>query len=370
MAVGVSRGFSPAQGTAGGVGDFLDEHQVLQPSPVSDACGNLPCPVTAGGAREILDAADGVSRGNSPAQGTAGGAGGFSEFASQPPVRPSLWTGPLDPVQAPHAATGLIQGFRPRDRHFRGWCEVCLAASVVSGGAGSGLPGPEHQNQEYPVCFFVEGGGVYRQTPRSGEPPGVSGGIAQCLHCLRGCGVDALLDAVGLLGTLNVRRSSFDHWRLGGSTTARWDLVVWYPPGVSAPDPAEVPDQPWIPLSGRIDKQVRPPPPGAPCPVVQRVEGADVIRTNGLFPAGTLDQRVWLPDDRSPTKFGRRSLAWEELCDLWDVPISVVDQAAKDETDMVLLRALFDSPPAKFLELGADALLIGFGRGGVPLASG
>ncbi|KAL7525818.1 hypothetical protein ACHAXR_001173, partial [Thalassiosira sp. AJA248-18] len=34
----------------------------------------------------------------------------------------------MDPVWAPHAATGLIQGFRPRDRQFRGWCEVRCAS--------------------------------------------------------------------------------------------------------------------------------------------------------------------------------------------------------------------------------------------------
>ncbi|KAL7537841.1 hypothetical protein ACHAXR_008130, partial [Thalassiosira sp. AJA248-18] len=331
----------------------------------------------------------------SPAHVAAGGTDGSSapDAPGLLPVRPSLWTGRMDPVRAPHAATGLIQGFRPRDRQFRGWCEVrCSSPHLWSVAAPAlGFPVRSIRTTNARFVSVLRAAGSQAKHLGQGSRPGfradslnvsiVFGDVASMPAWTQSAywahwrvpHVFHLKPGVEIIppSGWSARRSSFEHWRLGGSTTARWDLGVWYPPGGAAPNPVEVPDQPWIPLSGRIDKQIRsqphtaPPPAGAPRPFVCRVEGEDVIRTNGLFPADTLDQRVWLPDDRSPTKFGRRSLAWKELCDLWDVPISVVDQAAKDESDMVLLRSLFDSPPAKFLELGADALLIGFGRGGV-----
>ena len=43
------------------------------------------------------------------------------------------------------------------------------------------------------------------------------------------------------------RSRTHDHWMLGGSTTSRWTLVAWYPPGRVLCEPVTVPKQPWIP---------------------------------------------------------------------------------------------------------------------------
>ena len=48
---------------------------------------------------------------------------------------------------------------------------------------------------------------------------------------------------------------------------------------------------------------------------------------------------------------------WQELAGLWDVPISMVDVASKCPDFVPVVRELLSSPPAKFLELGGDALL-------------
>ena len=50
---------------------------------------------------------------------------------------------------------------------------------------------------------------------------------------------------------------TFNHWTLGGSTTARWCLVVWYPPEATPCEPVTAPTQPWIPLHAQIDEMVR-----------------------------------------------------------------------------------------------------------------
>ena len=73
---------------------------------------------------------------------------------------------------------------------------------------------------------------------------------------------------------------------------------------------------------------------------------------------------VWVKDDGSPTKYGRRVLSWNELMMLWDVPILFSALFGRSEEDLSVLERLLDSPPAKFLELGTDMLLTGCFRGG------
>ena len=48
---------------------------------------------------------------------------------------------------------------------------------------------------------------------------------------------------------------------------------------------------------------------------------------------------------------------------LWDVPILFVAFFGKTLEDLAVLEKLLASPPAKFLGLGTDQLLIGYFRG-------
>ncbi|EJK69036.1 hypothetical protein THAOC_09747, partial [Thalassiosira oceanica] len=55
-----------------------------------------------------------------PAQDEDGGEGPAHQHQL---TSSGLWTGRLDPVEAPHAATGIIRGFLP-SHAWRGMCEV------------------------------------------------------------------------------------------------------------------------------------------------------------------------------------------------------------------------------------------------------
>ena len=88
------------------------------------------------------------------------------------------------------------------------------------------------------------------------------------------------------------------------------------------------------------------------------------ILTRGLFPHDRLHQLVWVEDNGSPTKYGRWLLSWKEPTMLWDVPILFSALFGKSVKDLSVLERLLDSPPAKFLGLGADVLLTGCFRGG------
>ena len=70
------------------------------------------------------------------------------------------------------------------------------------------------------------------------------------------------------------------------------------------------------------------------------------------------------PADKSDTGFVLRPLSWQEKAGLWDVPIRMVDEASKRDDFVPIVEALFVTPPAKFLELGADALFSAVFRGG------
>ena len=63
--------------------------------------------------------------------------------------------------------------------------------------------------------------------------------------------------------------------------------------------------------------------------------------------------------------FALRPLTWQEKAGLWDVPIRMMDEAGKREEFVPIIESLFTTPPAKFLELGVDALLAEVFRGGL-----
>ena len=88
------------------------------------------------------------------------------------------------------------------------------------------------------------------------------------------------------------------------------------------------------------------------------------LSIQGLFPSRHLSTPVLVPDEvSSTTKYGIRTLTRDELGELWDVPLSSLERLADSPA---LLRGLLSSPPAKFLELGADMLLTASFRGVAP----
>ena len=80
-----------------------------------------------------------------------------------------------------------------------------------------------------------------------------------------------------------------------------------------------------------------------------------------------------MPDVRSPTGFGRRELTPAELGDLWDVPISLMEDLVTRPEGSQVIHSLISSPPGKFLEIGVNAFLTdrcfrgGVGHGSVPV---
>ena len=99
-------------------------------------------------------------------------------------------------------------------------------------------------------------------------------------------------------------------------------------------------------------------------PQVQFDNATGGVTSGGLFPHDKLTVKVVAPDDKSGTGFVLRTLTWKETAGLWDVPIRMVDEASKRDDFVPIIDALFVTPPAKFLELGADALLSAVFRGG------
>ena len=168
------------------------------------------------------------------------------------------------------------------------------------------------------------------------------------------------------------RCKEFDHHSLGGSTTAKWLLTVWYPPRAVPHAPISAPDQPWIPLHARVDKILRsvhcPAPVLSPVrtPAVVLSSDGNAVEGSGLFPHDSVTQVVCVQNDGSPTRYGRQTLSWMELGGLWDVPIRLLDQIDSGEEGFATLRGLLVTPPAKFLECGTDQLLTGSFRGGLP----
>ena len=166
------------------------------------------------------------------------------------------------------------------------------------------------------------------------------------------------------------RRQTFSHADLGGSTTARWILEVWYPPDAVPCEPETRPPQPHIPLASRLgDREgarACPPPPGFttyPREVV-REEGGPGVLSWGLFPHNTPEVDIVCACQFSPSGFGRRRATVRELADLWDLSI-LVSEAVGSRADFgSMVASCCRTPPGKFLQYGADLLLTGGFRGG------
>ncbi|EJK52624.1 hypothetical protein THAOC_28082 [Thalassiosira oceanica] len=124
------------------------------------------------------------------------------------------------------------------------------------------------------------------------------------------------------------------HGELGGSTTAAWTLVAWYPPGHDAPPPIapiQCPPQPHGPLSTWFG--------------------------DGVWAEPLDHQPVECACRFSPTGFGRRVATSLEIAVLWDVSILVTDKLSAMTMFRGLVKALGATPPGKFLQFGADRLI-------------
>ncbi|EJK62140.1 hypothetical protein THAOC_17263, partial [Thalassiosira oceanica] len=277
-----------------------------------------------------------------------------------------LWTGRLDPVEAPHAATGIIRGFLPSHAR-RGMCEVRgdgpnLWPLLVLHGLGFEVGVLRFRDRPFLEALRVAGFG-------SRALPYGANWWRKGLARVGGKAVAVFLDHEGVRGDA-ARSLTMSHDELGGSTTASWSLVAWYPPGHDSPPPIQCPPQPHAPLSTRLGdgewaEPCPPPLPPASYPrgVVYSEDGGAVLGC-GLFPHDRLDQPVECACRFSPTGFGRRAVTPLEIAALWDVSILVTDRISAMTTFRGLIRALGATPPAKFLQFGADRLITGGFRGG------
>ncbi|EJK52207.1 hypothetical protein THAOC_28549, partial [Thalassiosira oceanica] len=308
-----------------------------------------------------------------------------------------LWTGRLDPVEAPHAATGIIKGFLPSHAR-RGMCEVrgdgpnlwplvlhglgfevaalrfrdkpFLEALRVAGFGGPARPyGPNWwrkggRSDSSVVAVFLDYKGVFALASR-GEP-----GQYWARWTIPHVFFAPVSWSIGPPRGWEARSLVMSHDELGGSTTATWSLVAWYPPGHDSPPPVQCPPQPHAPLSTRLgdgEWAAVPSPTYArvfyPRGVVHSEDGGAVLGC-GLFPHDRLDQPVECACRFSPTGFGRRAVTPLEIAALWDVSILVTDKISAMTTLGGLIRVLGGTPPAKFLQFGADRLITGGFRGG------
>ncbi|EJK63934.1 hypothetical protein THAOC_15381 [Thalassiosira oceanica] len=311
-----------------------------------------------------------------------------------------LWTGRLDPVEAPHAATGLLRGFLTSRGH-RGRCEVRGHVPnlwpFVLHGLGFTVAGLRFRDKLFLESLRAAGFGA-QELPSTGQwwrrrAKRVSTDVEAVF--LDHEGVASFIRQGGEQGSgywsvwkvphvfyarqtwsapppdgWEARSLTMSHDELGGSTTASWSLVAWYPPGHDSPPPIQCPPQPHAPLSTRLGdgewaEPCPPPLPPASYPreVVYSEDGGAVLGC-GLFPHDRLDQPVECACRFSPTGFGRRAVTPLEIAALWDVSILVTDRISAMTTFRGLIRALGATPPAKFLQFGADRLLTGGFRGG------
>jgi len=164
------------------------------------------------------------------------------------------------------------------------------------------------------------------------------------------------------------RSVCLSHADTGGSTSGRWVLAVWYPPGYPWVEPLAWEPRGGTPLLCCVNDRV------AARPFLgthrTRVAGLGVEREDGLvldfglFPASDLAARVLLESSGSPSGYGSRSLSARELGDLWDVPILFMDSLSDQEVGD-LMGAICRTPPSKLLHSGADLLLTSCFRGGL-----
>jgi hypothetical protein len=306
-----------------------------------------------------------------------------------------LFSGRQAPGVAPHAMTGLVGGVIPRASAPRGTCEIRGAAPHLWALAAEAM-GLRVLRMSWADRGFGElmtASGVRATTTtlsarsrglgRRGRPDLVfsdQAGLAssgldywgewECPHVFFSQERASSPPPRGWTTSSTVMQ----HWEAGGSTDAAWRLEVWLPPGVAlGPAPARAP-QPWIPLLGRLDKQVRSAPCAAPVgeigssPEVLWTRSGDravqAVSPGGLFPHDRLSERVLVPDDWSPTGFGTRPLSWSELGDLWDIPILLQDLIKGDSRWSGVVCSLVKSPPAKLLLLGGDSVVTRWLRGG------
>jgi len=321
------------------------------------------------------------------------------------PVEGGLYTGRRLPRAEKYALHGVINGFIPNDREPRGRAWIhCSAPSMWTCAAPA-------------LGFTVRGVNVncdgfmallecMDQAPEKRVPQGVSQGVLrrQNLEDRLGEVQVVFTDYAALPDYSRSRVSYWDkpywqvphvlyvepklmplqpppewssldlrlsHLHLGGSTTATWGLVALLPPSFPSCVPYNLPPQPWMPMHSRLNRMVggdiTAPPSAArqiDHPQVQFDDATGGVTTDGLFPHDNLAVKVVAPDDNSDTGFVFRPLTWQEKAALWDVPIRMVDEAGKRDDFVPIVEALFVTPPAKFLELGADALLSAVFRGG------
>ena len=171
----------------------------------------------------------------------------------------------------------------------------------------------------------------------------------------------------------SARSVSLAHSATGGSTSGKWTLVVWYPPGLPWVEPLT-----WEPRGGTPllccvnDREYARPflgPRGSGAVGAGGAVVAGVVRTEGLvldfglFPASDPSARVIVETSSSPSGYGLRQLTARELGNLWDIPILFLDSLPDPDVG-VLMGAICASPPSKLLHTGADLLLTDFFRGG------
>ena len=151
----------------------------------------------------------------------------------------------------------------------------------------------------------------------------------------------------------NVRVS---HVRVGGSTDAVWHINHWAPAAATVIPTQPLTREPWTPLFARINPMVETEPCDPPCAVsvlvpmvMMHSRTPGVILTEGLFPHNRCSPQVLAKSTWSPTGYGVRSLAPQELWNLWDVPILLQDVADQDPTFASALSTLMRSAPAKIL---------------------
>jgi hypothetical protein len=159
---------------------------------------------------------------------------------------------------------------------------------------------------------------------------------------------------------------SLSHADTGGSTSGRWVLAVWYPPGYPWVEPLTWEPRGGTPLLCCVNDRVAARPflgtrrTGVAGICVERENG--LVLDFGLFPASDLTARVLLESSGSPSGYGSRSLSARELGDLWDVPILFMDSLSDQEVGD-LMGAICRTPPSKLLHSGADLLLTSCFRG-------
>ncbi|EJK65837.1 hypothetical protein THAOC_13266, partial [Thalassiosira oceanica] len=274
-----------------------------------------------------------------PRRDTGREARGVDGVVGAIPGDAGLWTGRRAPVEAAHAATGLVRGFLPT-RGTRGRVEVRGFEVVVTrfqdddfarllarlGLKARNLTGGRHQD-------FRRGKEVDVVCLDSSSLPPLDSGLYWSRWTIPHVFfADVGARAVAPPAGWSRRARSFDHASLGGSTSAAWELVAWYPPGADAFEPCSLDPQPFIPLQSRLKDRLRaracraPAEIELPRPEVCPSPDGLAVMGWGLLPHDDLRREVVVPCQASASGFGRRAVSPLELADLWDISILVTDE--------------------------------------------